>query len=145
MKASQKAIDLIKSCEALKLTAYLCPASIPTIAYGHTRGVTQADVTNGKTITREQAEALLAEDLDEFEQSVEDAVHVPLTQGQFDALVSFAYNCKGWRSSTLIQLVNQRKYAEAAEEFDRWVFANGKKLNGLAYRRSLEKKLFLGA
>jgi lysozyme len=145
VKASDKCISLIKACESLKLTAYLCPAGLATIGYGHTRGVTNADVKNGKVITREQADALLAEDLDEFEQSVEDAIHVPLTQGQFDALVSFAYNCKGWRSSTLVQLVNQRKYAEAANEFDRWVFGGGKKLNGLVYRRSLEKKLFLSA
>ena len=145
MKASHRAIDLIKDCESLKLTAYYCPAKIPTIGFGHTRGVTDADVKNGKTITREEAEALLAEDLEDFERAVMNAVHVPLTQGQFDALVSFAYNCKGWQSSALIRLVNDQRFPAAANEFDRWVFANGKKLNGLAYRRSLEKKLFLSA
>lgn len=145
MNTSEKGRNLIKDFEALKLKAYLCPASIPTIGFGHTRTVTQEDVRNGKTITREQAEALFAEDIEEFERDVEDAVNVPLTQGQFDALVSFAYNCKGWRSSTLIRLVNERKHDEAAEQFQRWIFANGKALKGLKHRREREMKLFLGA
>ena len=138
MKASPACIDLIKSFESLKLESYLCPAGIPTIGYGHTQGVEL-----GQTIDADEAERLLAHDVEQFEAAVIAAVPRPLTQGQFDALVSFAYNCKGWRTSTLIRLTNLGNVKGAALEFPKWVHAGEKILPGLVRRRAAEQKLFL--
>ncbi len=140
MKTSQKGIDLIKRFEGCRLNAYKCPANVWTIGYGHTYGVKE-----GQTITQKQAEDLLKDDLKSFEAAVNNYVKVPLTQGQFDALVSFSFNVgnEALRTSTLLRLLNQGKYEEAAEQFSRWVYASGKKLDGLVRRRKAEKELFL--
>lgn len=149
MKTSEKGIELIKSFEGLRLTAYLCPANIPTIGYGHTKTVTQSDVKNGKTITEEQATELLKRDLEEFENAVNDLVTTEIKQQEFDALVSFTYNLgKGaFASSTLRKLVNKRQFLSAANEFEKWNKAriNGKLtvLKGLTRRRKAEKELFI--
>ena len=141
MNISQKGIDLIKSFEGCRLTAYRCPANVLTIGYGHTG----ADVTAGLKITQEQAEKLLKSDLLVHCNNVSKAVKVPLTQNQFDALVSFEFNVGygAFVSSTLLKLLNQKKYKEAAAQFDRWIYANRKVLAGLVRRRTAEKKLFL--
>lgn len=140
MKTSQKGIDLIKKFEGCRLEAYKCPAGIWTIGYGHTKGV-----KDGMKITQAQAEEFLREDLRIYEQAVESCVKVPLSQNQFDALVSFCYNCGGQalRTSTLLRLLNEGKYSETSEQFLRWNKAGGKVLVGLTRRREEEKKLFL--
>ena len=96
-------------------------------------------------INKYEAEELLKSDLEYFESCVSQLVKVKLTQGQFDALVSFCYNIgvNALSKSTLLRLVNQSKFTDAANEFDRWVYANRKKLPGLVKRREEEKKLFL--
>ncbi len=137
MTYSDACVALVKDCEGCRLAAYRCPAGIPTIGYGSTRGV-----AIGMTITEAEAEARLRYDLDAAAAAVRDAVTVPLTQGQFDALVSFAFNCKGWRASTLIRKLNARDYSGAAAEFPRWVHAAGNKLPGLVERRRREATLF---
>ena len=140
MNVSETGIQLIKKFEGCVLKAYKCPAGIWTIGYGHTSGVKE-----GQAITREQAEELLIQDLRPFEIGVNNLVNVPLNQNQFDALVSFCYNLGtgNLKNSTLLKLLNKGDYNGAAEQFDRWVYAGGKKLNGLVKRRAEEKKLFL--
>ena len=140
MRTSQKGIDLIKKFEGCRLEAYKCPAGIWTIGYGHTKGV-----QNGQKITQAQAEEFLIEDLKVYEKAVESCVKVPLSQNQFDALVSFCYNCGGeaLRTSTLLRLLNEGKYSEAGEQFLRWNKAGGKVLVGLTRRREEERELFL--
>ena len=137
---SQRGIDLIKRWEGFRDRAYLCPGNVWTIGYGHTKNVYQ-----GMCISKEQAEQLLREDLKHFEASVIQLVTVKLNQAQFDALVSFTFNVGvyAFKKSTLLRLVNQENFLEAANQFDRWVNANGKKLPGLVKRREEEKQLFL--
>ncbi len=139
MITSQKGIDLIKGFEGCRLKAYKCPAGIWTIGYGHTSGVKE-----GQAITFSQAEEFLKQDLKRFETSVRSLVTVAITQNQFDALVSFCYNlgAGALKTSTLLKKLNNGDYNGAAEEFDRWVYANGKKLQGLVRRRAAEKELF---
>ena len=134
MKISQVGIDLIKSFEGCVLTAYLCPSNVWTIGYGHTTGVYQ-----GQTITRVQAERYLKEDIVKYENYVNNT-GVSLNQNQFDALVSFTYNCG---SGNLKKLIANRSLAEIAEAILLYNKSNGKTLSGLVRRREAERKLFL--
>lgn len=140
MNTSRNGIELIKRFEGCRLKTYICPAGVFTIGYGHTG----ADVKSGLKITQEEAETLLKNDLKAFEKGVQRIIKKELTQNQFDALVSFAYNLglESLRKSTLAKLINQGKIKEAANQFERWVYANGVKLNGLIRRRKAEKELF---
>lgn len=140
MRTSSTGINLIKRFEGLKLTAYRCPAGVPTIGYGTTK-----NVKLGTTITEEKAEDLLKKDLVRFETAVKTDVRVKLNQNQFDALVSFSYNVGtgALQSSTLLKKLNHGDYKGASQEFSRWNRAGGKVLNGLIKRREAEKELFL--
>jgi len=142
MHTSQKGLDLIKSFEGLRLSAYKDVVGVVTIGYGTTSGVKMGD-----TITKERAEELLREDVKRFEGQVLRLVKVPLTQGQLDALVSFTYNLGAGNlgNSTLLRLLNAGDYAGAAAQFDRWNKAGGKVLAGLVRRRAAERALFEGA
>lgn len=146
LSTSQKGLDLIKEFEGFVPTTYLCPAKIPTIGYGHTGKVDgkTLDMNNKITISRQKAEELLREDVKSFELLVKKYITVPLTQNQFDALVSFTYNLGGesLRNSTLRKVLNQGKYNEVSTQLMRWVFANGKRLEGLIRRRAAEADLF---
>lgn len=139
MKISKKGLELIKEFEGCRTTAYKCPSGVWTIGYGHTKGVTK-----GQQITKKEAEAFLKEDVKVFEQGVENLVTVPLTQNQFDALVSFCYNCGlgAFTTSTMKQKLNKGDYTGAAKEFPRWNKSSGLVLNGLIKRRAAEQKLF---
>lgn len=141
MDISQNGINLIKKFEGCGLKAYKCPAGIWTIGYGHTGSAVHA----GLQITSEEAEKLLKTDLLVHCNNVSKLVKVPLNQNQFDALVSFEYNVGygNFKSSTLLKLLNQKKYKEAAEQFGRWKYAGKKELLGLVRRRNAEKELFL--
>ncbi len=145
MKTSQKGIDLIKKYEGCELTAYLCPANIPTIGYGHTgKDVTRADVGK-KKITSAEAEALLVSDLPKYESGVLHNVKSAINQQQFDALVSFVYNLGegNFKSSTLLKKVNKDPNdSTIRNEFAKWVNAGGKKLAGLVKRRADEVELY---
>mgnify|MGYP000930758996 CR=1 FL=1 len=137
---SSNGIKLIKQFEGCKLTSYKCPSGVWTIGYGHTSGVKK-----GQKISQAQADKFLKSDLKTFENAVNSAVKVPLNQNQFDALVSFAYNCGSGalKMSTLLKELNKKNYAGAAKEFLKWNKSNGKVLNGLVKRRAAEKELFL--
>lgn len=143
MRVSQKGIDLIKKFEGIRLAAYICPAGVLTIGYGHTG----PDVKSGMRITEEQAEKLLWADTESAQQTVSSFVNVKLNQNEYDALVSFTFNVgpTAFVNSTLLRLLNhgaERKVV--AGEFGRWVKAgNDKPVPGLVRRREEEKKLFL--
>ncbi|MCS4250600.1 lysozyme [Pseudomonas sp. BIGb0164] len=142
MRTSQKGVSLIKSFEGLRLKSYQDSVSVRTIGYGATRGI-----TSGMTITNEQAERMLMNDIGRFEPEIERLVKVPLNQAQWDALMSFTYNlgAANLSSSTLLKLLNAGDYASAAEQFPRWNKAGGQVLAGLTKRRLAERAMFLGA
>ncbi|WP_312480050.1 lysozyme [Kosakonia cowanii] len=145
MRISDKGISLIKQFEGLRLTAYKDAVGVLTIGYGWTQPVDGKPIRPGMTIKEETAERLLRTGLVGYESDVSKLVKVKLTQGQFDALVSFAYNlgARELSTSTLLQKLNAGNYAGAADEFPRWNKAGGKALAGLTRRREAERALFL--
>ncbi|CAM7885783.1 lysozyme [Enterobacter hormaechei] len=145
MQTSEKGIALIKQFEGCKLTAYQDSVGIWTIGYGWTQPVDGKPIRAGMTIKQETAERLLKTGLVSYESDVSRLVKVGLTQGQFDALVSFTYNlgARSLSTSTLLRKINAGDYAGAADEFLRWNKAGGKVLNGLTRRREAERALFL--
>ena len=139
MRTSRKGIEFIKAHEGLRLDAYLCPAGVPTIGYGHTYNVKMGD-----RITEEQAERFLIGDLIVAETEV-NRYGFDLTQNQFDALVSFVYNigAGNFRSSTLLKRLKANPNdPDIANQFKRWVYGGGKVLPGLVRRRNEESKLY---
>lgn len=139
MEISQEGLSLIKRFEGCKLKAYKCSAGVPTIGYGSTQGVTM-----DMEISQQRAEALLLEDVAIFEEEVNKAVKVPLEQNQFDALVAWTFNLGGsnLRSSTMLKVLNEKKYEEVPSQMKRWNKANGEVLAGLVRRREAESLLF---
>ena len=139
MNISPAGLGLIKTFEGLRLTAYTCPAGVLTIGYGSTG----PHVTPGKTITEAEAEALLLKDLTRFEKAVNTLVKVPLTQGAYDALVSFTFNCGegAFAESTLLRKLNagEDPNTTAKVELPRWT---NQGLAGLVRRRAAEVELF---
>lgn len=137
---------MIKQWEGLRLTAYRCPGGVLTIGYGHTGN----DVVAGMTITPRQADDLFAADIALCARTLAamleaDAI-APMPQNRFDALASLAFNIgtNGLRRSTLWRkLRNGRPVREIAAEFNRWVFAGGRKVPGLVSRRAAESKFYL--
>lgn len=144
MKLSQRGIDLIKQFEGYSSKAYPDPATggAPwTIGYGTTKGVKP-----GMVITAEQAEKMLRDDVAKFEPGVSAMLKVPTTQGQFDAMVSLAYNIGlgNFGKSTLLRKHNEKCYSCAAGQFPVWNRAAGKVMNGLTRRRNAERAMYMG-
>ncbi|MGL1919959.1 MAG: lysozyme [Hyphomicrobiales bacterium] len=139
MKISNIGLDLIKRFEGLRLTAYLCPAKVWTIGYGHTHGVKEGD-----QITEQIAHEFLKKDVRWAQNAIEKHVTVPLDQHQFDALVSFIYNigAGAFRTSTLLKRLNEGRYDAAADQFRRWNKVKKKVFRGLTRRRNEEAELF---
>lgn len=140
MNVSEVGIALIKKYEGLSLAAYQDSVGVWTIGYGHT-----ANVTPGDELEEHEADYYLRKDLEAAERCVNACVKGAITQGQFDALVSFVFNlgCAAFRKSTLLRHVNDGNDTSAASEFLKWVNAGGKKLAGLEKRRQAEQELFL--
>lgn len=142
MGISQKGLDLIKQHEGCRLTAYLCPAKVLTIGYGHTG----SDVKAGMTITQAQAEQLLKDDVKRFEIGVSAlTAGITLTQNQYDALVSFAFNVglSAFTTSTLLKKLRVNpKDPSIADEFAKWRNGGGQILPGLVARRQQEANLY---
>ena len=134
---TQNGIDLIKRFEGFSAKVYICPAGYPTIGYGH---VVKDDEDFAAGIDEAQAEELLRQDAKIAERAVLRLINVPLTDSQFDALVSFTYNLGGGalQRSTLRRKINREEHAEVPEQFMRWVWAGGRKLKGLVRRRAAE-------
>jgi lysozyme len=144
MKTSQAGLDFIAEHEGLELTAYPDPGSGGepwTIGVGRAHGVKQGD-----TCTKHEALQWLAEDVETAEKAVLRMVDVPLSQNQFDALVSFVFNCGAgnFEKSTLLKLLNAGDYDGAKGQFPRWNKAAGREMAGLTKRRHAEAALFDG-
>lgn len=138
MKASDTLIQKLKEFEGLRLESYRCPAGVWTIGYGHTRGVRP-----GQRVTEKQAEELLRGDLLPLEQML--SARRKWTQGQFDALLSFAYNTGEaalLRSTLLRKALQDPSDPAIRAEFLRWVYAGGRKLPGLEKRRRWEAERY---
>ncbi len=132
---------MIMKHEGCKLKAYLCPANVWTIGYGHTG----KDVKQGMVIKKEEAERLLIDDLKKFCAAVERLVKVKLTDNQFAALVSFCFNIGSgaFGKSTLLRKLNAGDIIGAVQEFPKWNKGGGKVLPGLVKRRGDEQRLFV--
>ena len=144
MNYSKNGLHLTENFEGLRLTAYPDPATHGdpwTIGYGHTG----AEVHQGMTITQEQAEEFLMQDVQKVVQTVNSKVHTDLTQNEFDALVDFVFNCGAgnFAGSTLLRKINAGDMEGAALEFEKWTHADGKVMAGLIKRRHAEAVLFL--
>jgi len=142
MKTSALGLSLIKKYEGLELKAYRCPANILTIGYGHTG----SDVFEGMEITEDEATELLKKDVLSAEKTVNRLCNGLINQNQFDALVSFVYNCGSgnFSNSTLLKRIKTNTSdALIRDAFMMWIKANGKVLKGLQKRREEEANLFL--
>lgn len=136
---SLRGTEIIKEHEGLRTSAYYDSVRVPTICYGSTGGVRIGD-----TATKAECDARLLRDLGEASAGVSRAVQRRITQGQYDALVSLTFNIgtTALAKSTLVRKLNAGDCLGAAREFDRWVYAKGKRLNGLVSRRAAERRLF---
>ena len=146
MKTSQAGIDLIHSFEQLRLKAYPDPGSKDGNPYTVGWGSTGSDIGPGTVWTKEKADQRFASDLSKFEQAVSLLVKVPLTQYQFDALVSFTYNLGigSLKSSTMLKMLNEGYYSNAGLQLLRWTKNDGVEMVGLVRRRKAELKMFKG-
>jgi lysozyme len=144
MKTSPAGIEHIKRFEALRLGPYHDAAGFPTIGYGHLLSRQKwADLSQWNAITEDVANEFLMQDLAESEAAVSRLVHAPLSQAHYDALVSFTFNlgAGALQASTLRRVLNRGEYPAAPRQFMRWIFAGGRKLNGLVRRRKAETVL----
>lgn len=137
--ALEKAKQLISEFEGFSGKAYLCPAGVLTIGYGHTRGVKP-----GMVISENEAEKLLWGDLVHFKNDIAPLVTVDVTEGQFVALMSFAYNLGvgNLKKSTLLRELNKGNFVNAGDEFARWIYVKGQPTKGLMRRRAKEREVF---
>ena len=151
MKLSQKGAALIKSFEGCQkaqgggaFVPYVCPAGVLTIGWGHTNAGRGRKFAAGDTWSQADCDQAFVDDMATYEDVVNSAVKVPLQQYQFDALVSFAYNCgpANLRASTLLRKLNAGDYAGAALEFHKWNKGGGVVLKGLVRRRAAEALFF---
>ena len=145
MKISSLGLELIKEFEGFSANAYLCPAKIPTIGYGNTFYSDGRKVKLGEQISKTDALELLEKIANkDFADKIFPAIKVPVTQNQFDAMVSLAYNIGtgSFLKSTLLKKVNAGDFIGASEEFLKWNKSGGKELLGLTRRRKREQDLF---
>ena len=145
MEVNKAGKDLIKQFEGCKLKAYKCPSNLDTIGYGNTFYEDGTKVKPGDVITQERANELLDIIVEDFAKKVKHLIKQNLTDNNFSALVSFAYNAGvgNLKNSTLLKKVNANpKDPSIRAEFMKWVRANDKVLNGLVKRREAEAKLY---
>lgn len=141
MKTSNQGKNLIKEAEGLRLDAYLCPAGIPTIGWGHTKGVKM-----GQRITQAMAEDMLIEDIAPIERLL-NSLGINFRQEQFDALVSWIFNLGAGKftGSTMLKRIKEDASDEAiTDELIRWTYSGKQHLPGLINRRVAEANLFIG-
>ncbi len=156
MRVSQKCIEQIKKDEGVRNKPYQCPALLWTVGVGHVIDPNHAKVPMAdrkalpipagwdRVLSADEIDEILRKDLNRFEAGVLRLIKVPLTQGQFDALVSFSFNVGlgNLQNSTLRMKVNRSEFEAAAEQFLVWTKAGGKVLPGLVKRRTHEKEMF---
>ena len=157
MKVSPKAIEIVKHHEGVRFKPYRCPARLYTVGVGHVmypeQGKLKIEDRDGfplrpednRVWTKDEVDAILKADLARFEKGVATYCTVPLTQGMFDALVSFSFNVGlgTLQRSTLRSKLNRGDKAGAADEFLKYCLAGGKILKGLQNRRIDERAMFL--
>ena len=144
-RTSDSGINLICGFEGKRLNAYDDGVGVWTIGFGTTIYPNGIKVKKGDTCTEFQAKQYMQNDLQKFERTVNSAVKVELTQHQYDALVSLAYNigAGAFSKSTLVKKLNAGDIRGASDQFDVWVNAGGKRMQGLVNRRAKEKEVFL--
>ncbi len=142
---SKQGLDLICRFEGFSPVIYICPAGYPTIGYGHL--ITEANKEQFLDgVDENEALELLRQDVAVAERAVVRLIAMPLTQGQFDALVSFTFNLGSGalQRSTLRRKVNREEHDDVPAELMKWVWAGGRKLKGLVKRRAAEAAIYSG-
>jgi lysozyme len=156
MQMSPHGLELLEQWEGFKLTVYKDSAGLPTIGVGHL--LTKSELSSGKItingvpvkyadgLTEQQVTDLLGQDVGPAAAAVSGNVKVPLSQNQFDALVSFTFNVgvNAFKSSTLLKVLNQKQYDQVPTQLLRWTRAGGQVVQGLVNRRNNEIKLWNG-
>lgn len=147
MKTSDHGIAFIKRWEGVKLNAYLCPANVWTIGVGHTAAMGDPKPVKGMRISEAEADMILRRDLKQIERDIIAAVKAPLSQNQFDTLVSFVFNVGigAFRKSTLLKKLNGGDAKAVPSELMKWTRAGGKVVQGLVNRRKAEADMWRGA
>jgi Phage-related lysozyme (muraminidase) len=142
MKISSNGLELIQHFEGFEGEVYVDAAGYPTIGYGH---LIKAGEDFSSGISHAQAVKLLKQDVGFAENAVKRLIRIPLSQSQFDALVSFTFNLGGGalQRSTLRRKVNRHEHLEVPDELMRWVWAGGRRLRGLIRRRAAEAQLYI--
>ena len=139
MKISEDGLELIKKFEGCETTAYQDSVGVWTIGFGHTKGVEE-----GQTCSIEDAESMLADEMDEYEGYINNMVKVDLQQHEFDALVAWVYNLgpTNLGESTMLKVLNGGQFDRVPDEMNRWTRAGGEILEGLVRRRQAEALMF---
>ncbi len=139
---TEEGINLIKRFEGFSSSVYICPAGYPTIGYGHVVHDDGEQFSDG--IDKNEGEALLRQDVRWAERGVLKLINVPLTDGQFDSLVSFTFNLGSGalQRSTLRRKINRAEHDDVPAQLKRWVWAGGRKLKGLKVRRNAEASIY---
>jgi GH24 family phage-related lysozyme (muramidase) len=145
VKLNEQGLALIRRFEGLRTSAYRDAVGVWTIGYGHTSMAGPPRVGRGMKITRKEAASILARDIAGFAEGVAALVKVPLSDGQFSALVSFAYNVglENFRKSSVLRAVNAGECTAVPRRLSLWVKAGGRVLPGLINRRAAEGALFM--
>lgn len=144
MRVNEAGLALIRAYEGFRAKAYRCPAGILTIGYGHTSMAGPPDVRVGMTVSKKQAEDILAADVAIFASEISRFIKADLNDNQFAALVSFSYNVGvgAFRSSSVLAAVNRSDFDSVPRRLNLWVKAGGRVLPGLVKRRASEGQLF---
>ena len=149
MKIDDAGLEIIKKFEGFREAPYRCQAGVPTIGYGTTHYDNGLAVSmRDANITRETAEQYLRHQVNtHYADKVNHYVGIAISQEQFDALTSFAYNegTHALKTSHLLKYVNRREFTKAANEFQKWIYVNGAVSTGLVRRRQAERELFMTA
>lgn len=142
-RISDKGINLLKELEGFSDQAYQDTGGVWTVGYGTTR-INNIKVKSTTIATEKEATSYLYKDIKAVELALDDAIAAPITQNQFDALVCFVYNVgiTAFMKSTLLRKIEEKRFADAAKEFDRWVYVGGFISEGLKNRRKKERSLF---
>lgn len=141
---SENGYAIIRDAEGFRSTAYLDTGGVWTIGFGTIKYPNGKSVKKGDSCTKSEAELWLKNDCVWVDACLDKNIKVKINQNQFDALSSFVYNIgeTAFVKSTMLTLINQNSLTSAASQFDRWVFDNGKRIQGLVNRRAKERKLF---
>ncbi len=144
MELNEAGVKLIQDFEGLMLEAYRCSAGVLTIGWGHTSAAGEPEVTPGMTITEAQAQEIFRRDVKQYSDGVRDLVEVDISDNQFSAMVSLAYNIgvAAFAKSSVLRFTNERRFDEAAASFALWNKAGGQVLRGLVRRRAAEAELY---